>query len=264
MLDNMVHAEENMYFRSVVVLLMFLAITASGSVQQPAIQMEMEFVRIPAGEFVMGCSNGDNTCADEEKPAHRVEITKAFEIGKYEVTQAQFEALMGRNYSEYKGPNRPVENVSWRDAQEFLLKLTDRQDGYRYRLPTEAEWEYAARAGSTAGFSGEPDDLGWYFENSNAQTHPVGQKKPNAWGIYDMHGNVWEWTADWYNPTYYQSSVSVDPAGPPTGRFRTMRGGSWVDQTLNARASKRDYFEDSADFHIGFRCVRVSTRQIVE
>jgi formylglycine-generating enzyme required for sulfatase activity len=235
-------------------LVLVLSTAVPGTAQRQLI--DMEFVRISPGEFVMGCSTGDNDCSDEEKPAHRVEITKPFEIGKYEVTQAEWVFVMGTNYSEFKGPNRPVENVTWLDTQEFLRRLNEKQDGYRYRLPTEAEWEFAARAGTAGPYSAEPDQIGWYTENSNAQTHPVGQKKPNAWGLYDMNGNVWEWTQDWYDERYYQSSTTVNPTGPSSGRFHTMRGGSWVDQALNARASKRDYFEDSADFHIGFRCVR--------
>src|SRR5205814_402004 len=151
----------------------------------------MPFVRISPGEFMMGCSTADNECNDGEKPAHRIRITKTFEIGKYEVTQAEWESVMGTNPSMFRGPSRPVENISWLDAQEFLLRLTAHQDGYRYRLPTEAEWEFAARAGSTRAYSEEPDQVGWYQENSGGQTHPVGQKRPNAWGLYDVSGNVW-------------------------------------------------------------------------
>ena len=213
----------------------------------------------------MGCSAGDMECNDDEKPAHQVAIPRAFEIGKYEVTQTEWEAVMGKdmNYSEFKGPNNPVENVPWVYAQEFLSRLNDRKDGYRYRLPTEAEWEYAARAGTTTPYGGPRDEMGWYTENSGAHTHPVGQKQPNAWGIYDMNGNVWEWTQDWYDENYYPSSPSSNPQGALKGRFHTMRGGSWVDGEMNARVSNRDYFEDSADFHIGFRCVRESTRLTV-
>ena len=251
---------------SVASLLLLLGwATTPEAAQQPA--QDMQFVRISPGEFMMGCSEGDNDCGDEEKPAHRVRITKEFEIGKYEVTQAEWVSVMGTNYSEFRVPVRPVENVSWADAQEFLRRLTARQDGYRYRLPTEAEWEYAARAGTTGAYPGESDQMGWYYENSGEQTHPVGQKEPNAWGLYDMSGNVYEWTQDWYDKSYYQSiqtTVTRDPVGPPSGRFHSLRGGSWVDSVTNARVSKRDYFEDAADFHIGFRCVRESTRLIVE
>jgi len=216
----------------------------------------MRFVRVLPGGFMMGCSTGDSECGAAEKPAHFVRITKAFEIGSYEVTQAQWEAVMGTNRSTFKGSSRPVENVSWLEAQEFVRRLTEKQDGYRYRLPTEAEWEFAARAGTTTAYPGEADQAGWFQENSTQQTHPVGQKKPNAWGLYDVSGNVWEWTDDWYDETYYQRSPAADPKGPSSGRFHTIRGGAWVEPVENARVSKRDYFEDAADFHIGFRCVR--------
>src|SRR6185295_12837821 len=128
---------------------------------------------------------------------HKVRITRQFEIGKYEVTQEQWQAVMGDNPSNFKGANLPVEKVSWNDAQDFLLKLNAR-DGYTYRLPTEAEWEYACRAGSMGDFAGELDDVAWYDKNSGSKTHPVGQKRPNVWGLYDMHGNVSEWCSDWY------------------------------------------------------------------
>ena len=243
-------------------LLLLVWITTPGAAQLLA--PEMQFVRISPGDFMMGCSEGDNDCGDEEKPAHRVRITKAFEIGAYEVTQAQWQSVMGTNYSEFRVPVRPVEYVSWNDAQEFLRRMTARQDGFRYRLPTEAEWEFAARAGTMGAYPGEADQMGWYYENSGEQTHPVGQKQPNPWGLYDMSGNVYEWTEDWYDAKYYQSSVTIDPIGPSSGRFHTIRGGSWVDSVQNARVSKRDYFEDAADFHIGFRCVREPARRIAE
>src|SRR5437667_5221339 len=114
-------------------------------------------------------------------------------MGKYEVTQAQWESVMERNPSRFRGADRPVEQVSWNDVQQFLQKLNARGDGYRYRLPAEAEWEYAARAGTSGPYAGNLDAMAWYEQNSGKQTHPVGQKQPNAWGLYDMHGNVWEW-----------------------------------------------------------------------
>jgi formylglycine-generating enzyme required for sulfatase activity len=142
---------------------------------------DIEFVKIVPGEFIMGCSTGDEACDADEKPAHRVQITKAFEIGKYEVTQAQWQAAMGSNPSTIKGDNRPVETVSKEEAQGFLARLNARNDGYRYRLPTEAEWEYAARAGGAQ--TAVLDEVAWYAANSGDETHPVGQKKPNAWGL---------------------------------------------------------------------------------
>jgi formylglycine-generating enzyme required for sulfatase activity len=169
----------------------------------------MEFVLIQAWTFQMGSNNGE----PNEKPVHMVRISRPFYLGKYEVTQAQWEAVMGNNPSQFKGdPNSPVENVSWDDVQEFikrLKRLNTRESGVKYRLPREAEWEYAAQAGTTTAYSfgNDPSQLGeyaWYGENANGETHPVGQKKPNPWGLYDMHGNVWEWVQDWYGvgPTY--------------------------------------------------------------
>src|SRR5689334_2501748 len=145
--------------------------------QKPA--TTMQFVRIAPGEYLMGCSPGDDQGADDERPSHRVRITKAFDLAKYEVTQDEWMSVMGENPSEFPGLNRPVEHVSYFDALEFLRRLNSRQDGYRYRLPTEAEWEYAARAGVTTATIGVLGDVAWYFTNSHNETHPVGEKKPN-------------------------------------------------------------------------------------
>jgi len=188
-----------------------------------------EFVKIQPGEFMMGCSPNDTQCDMQESPPHRVGITKPFEMGKYEVTQAQWEAVMGTNPSQFKGRDRPVENVNtWVEALEFIDALNTLGDGYRYRIPTEAEWEYAARAGSPDAFPGILDSIAWYTANSGEQTHPVGQKQPNAWGLYDTLGNVSEWVADWYSPTYYAESPALDPTGPPTGSLRFPRGGGAI------------------------------------
>ena len=176
----------------------------------------MEFVKIAPGEFMMGCSTSDSECQGDEKPAHRVQITKPFEIGKYEVTQAQWQAVMGSNPSTIKGDDHPVETISKQEAQDFLAKLTARNDGYRYRLPTEAEWEYAARAGAPTPVP--LDEVAWYAANSDDQTHPVGQKKPNAWGLYDTLGNVREWVSDQYAMNFYSNSPLADPTGPPSGQ----------------------------------------------
>jgi formylglycine-generating enzyme required for sulfatase activity len=217
----------------------------------------MEFVRIPAGEFQMGCSPGDTACDADEKPAHRVQITKAFEMGKYEVTQAQWEAVMGTNPSKFKGADRPVESVSWDDAQEFLKRLNARQDGYRYRLPTEAEWEYAARVGSSEKQTGPLDAVAWYDGNSGNQTHPIGQKQANGWGLYDMQGNVWEWCQDFYDENYYQSSPAQDPQGPSSRLGRVLRGGSWNYDPRGGRVSGRNGGTlDDRNGGIGFRWVR--------
>jgi formylglycine-generating enzyme required for sulfatase activity len=187
--------------------------------------LEMQFVKIAPGEFMMGCSVGDIDCNDDERPIHRVQITNAFEIGKYEVTQAQWQAVMGSNPSTMKGDDHPVETISKNDAHDFLNKLNERNDGYHYRLPTEAEWEYAARAGSKEPYAGRLDDIAWYAGNSDDETHAVGKKKPNAWGLYDVQGNVRELVEDWYGNNYYRNSPDVDPTGPAPGQQRGVFNG---------------------------------------
>jgi formylglycine-generating enzyme required for sulfatase activity len=213
-------------------LISFALVACSLLAQGPGARVDLArspvaiaFVKIARGEFMMGCSDADKACNDDEKPSHKVTLTKSFEMGKYEVTQAQYQAVMGVNPSTIKGENRPVETVSRTDAQDFLDKLNARNDGYRYRLSTEAEWEYAARAGSTGPYAGALDDIAWYAGNSGDETHPVGQKKPNQWGLYDMEGNVREWVSDWYSRTYYSSSPAADPSGPATPQRGGPQGG---------------------------------------
>ncbi len=222
------------------------------------IGVDIEFVPIPAGSFMMGCSPGDGECDDREKPAHTVRITKPFEMAKYETTQAQWEAVMGSNPSNLKGANRPVEQVSWNNVQEFLRRMNERNDGYRYRLPTEAEWEYAARAGSTGSRYGDLDEIAWYDGNSGSQTHEVGGKKPNAWGLYDMLGNVLECVADWGDASYYGHSPEADPMGPTNGYDKVLRGGSWNDVARYTRVSDRFSGPPTFRYYFfsGFRCVR--------
>ena len=162
-------------------------------------------------------------------------ITRPFYLGKHLVTQEQWEAVMGNNPSHFKGPKNPVEQVSWDDCQASLTKLNAKvRPGGKFALPTEAQWEYACRAGSTTRycFGDEESRLGeyaWYGANSGSKTHPVGEKKPNAWGLHDMHGNVWEWCQDWYDGGYYANSPTDDPMGPATGSLRVYRGGCWLD-----------------------------------
>lgn len=210
------------------------------------------FVQILEGNFRMGSENGEAG----EKPVHPVKVS-TLEMGKYELTQEQWQSVMGSNPSKFKGANLPVENVSWNDAQEFIKKLNAQNDGYTYRLPTEAEWEYVCRAGTTGDYAGNVNEMAWYKSNSAGETHPVGQKRPNAWGLHDMHGNVWEWCNDWYDENYYKKSPGVDPSGPSTGSDRVGRGGSWYDKTFSLRSAHRgNAATDYRDDLLGLRLVR--------
>ena len=190
--------------------------------------VKLEMILIRPGSFMMGSDKGDS----DEKPAHKVKITNPFYLGKFEVTQAQYQAVMGSNPSNFKGEgNLPVEMVSWDDCQGFLKKLNEKMPGKEFRLPTEAEWEFACRAGSTTEYCFGDDEsileqYAWYSNNSNSKTHPVGGKKPNAWGLYDMYGNVWEWCNDYYGDKYYESSPAEDPKGADSSDVRVLRGGS--------------------------------------
>jgi formylglycine-generating enzyme required for sulfatase activity len=215
----------------------------------------MEFVTIQPGTFRMGCSEGDRLCDPDENPPHVVRLTRSFSIGKYEVTQAQWSALMERNPSRFKGETLPVENITFDQVQEFLKRLNALNDGFKYRLPAEAEWEYAARAGTAGPNTGPLGDVAWYMENSGGMSHPVGQKKPNAWGLHDMEGNVYEWTQDWFFD--YEEDPQTDPRGPETGYERVPRGGSWESTPKGIRTSNRNQLEpDGANYNVGFRLVR--------
>jgi len=218
----------------------------------------MEFVLIPAGTFQMGSNDGN-----DEKPVHTVRIMQPFYLGKYEVTQGQWQAVMGSNPSKFTGdPNRPVENVSWDDVQEFIRRLNSREGGATYRLPTEAEWEYAVRAGTTTrwSFGDDARQLGryaWPEENAGGYTHPVGQLQPNPWGLYDMHGNVWEWVQDWYGS--YTSGTAVDPAGPSSGSDRVYRGGSCYGLARECWSALRRGAAPGNRYNaLGFRLLRVA------
>jgi formylglycine-generating enzyme required for sulfatase activity len=216
-----------------------------------------EFVSIAPGEFMMGCSPGDVACEPAEQPAHRVAITRGFEIGKFEVTQAQWETVMGSNPSQFKGADRPVDNINtWTDAKQFVEKLNALGDGYLYRLPTEAEWEYSARAGTTVPHPGGVDAVAWFNGNSSAQSHPVGQKQPNAWGLYDTLGNVAEWVEDWHSLTYYAESPALDPQGPRTGTVHFPRGGAWGQIPNWVRVSSRRILPANSYGGFGLRLVR--------
>jgi len=222
----------------------------------------MEFVFVKGGEFEMGDTFGDGL--SDEKPPHEVRVSD-FWIGKYTVTQGQWQKMMGNNPSYFKsGDNYPVEQVSWDDVQGFIQRLNQRT-GKKYRLPTEAEWEFAARSGGKkekwAGTSDESEfeEYAWYDKNSGKQTHPVGQKKPNALGLYDMSGNVLEWCGDWYDEKYYQNSPKNDPRGPSSGQYKVLRGSSWGIKAVKGRASGRGWFVPTERVYtLGFRLVSSS------
>ena len=249
----------------------------------------LKYLWIPAGTFSMGCSQGDTECGDDEKPSHRVHLTRGFWMGQTEVTVRAY-----KRYAAERGkvmPPEPMEadkplNPGWADGRMPIVDVTwdEAQEYCRWvggRLPTEAEWEYAARAGDTASRYGPIDDIAWYADNSGSQrfdsakfwadqnNYPqrlnangngmkgVGQKRANAWGVYDMLGNLWEWVNDWYTPNYYQSSSAVDPLGPSQGTRKVLRGGSWAHYERDIRVSTRAGTPPSsrgAHGH-GFRCV---------
>ncbi len=198
-----------------------------------------QFALIPAGSFQMGSLTGD----EDERPVHTVNITRPFRLQKTEVTQHQWKAVMGANPSVFSscGETCPVDAVSWNDVQAFIQALNAANPGKNYRLPTEAEWEYAARAGTVGDYGGTGvlDEMGWYPGNSGPSTHVVAQKQPNAWGLFDMHGNAMEWVQDYYSASYYGVSPSIDPSGPPSGDRRIFRGGSADRSAATARSADR-------------------------
>jgi formylglycine-generating enzyme required for sulfatase activity len=220
----------------------------------------------------MGSPDTDEDAGKDEKPQHRVRITRPFYLGAYEVTQGQYRAVTGASPSKFnKGPDDlPVERVSWKDAMAFCNKLSEREGlkpyyqtgagaqsgGDGYRLPTEAEWEYACRAGSTTQYSF--DARWWCRDNSGGETHPVGQKRPNAWGLYDMHGNVWEWCGDGYDEGYYARSPGADPLGPSQAANRVARGGSWSSLSHECWSAHRNVSGQGGRYDtLGFRVARV-------
>lgn len=210
--------------------------------------VSFNMIAVKGGTFTMGATSEQGSDAyDDEKPTHQVTLSDYY-IGETEVTQELWQAVMGSNPSYFTGNlQRPVEDVSWEGCQEFIKKLNE-LTGKTFRLPTEAEWEYAARGGSQSrGFkysgSDNIDAVAWYYGNSGSTTHPVGQKQPNELGVYDMSGNVWEWCQDWYDSNYYSSSPQTNPAGPSSGSYRVLRGGSWFNNAGHCRVSNRDdYF----------------------
>ena len=261
------------------------------------LQASQRMVEVPSGEFMMGALKDDEDAYDAEKPRHKVRISRAFLLGKYAVTQVLYESIMGVNPSYFQGSTRPVECVSWCDAVLFCNKLSEKEglesvyeipegleaackaqskdnddsvddlskrvkinlDANGYRLPTEAEWEYAARGNADYKYAGSNtlDEVGWYRDNSGRKTHPVGQKKANGFGLYDMSGNVWEWV--WDRSRKYDGSSKTDPVGAVELSFRVDRGGSWDNYAFYARASFRYNSHPSYRYnYIGFRVLRVA------
>lgn len=235
----------------------------------------MRFVKIPTGEFLMGTSNLDPVLAEmqtpnprrvrDETPSHKVVIPEPFYLGETEVTQQQWLAVMGTRPGPYeywqhsRWPELPVVSVTWHDVQRFIEALNEQSDTVRYRLPTEAEWEYAARAGTT-GIRPFPieemDEHVWYILTSYDEVQPVGELQPNPWGLYDMLGNVWEWVQDWYAPEYYARSPTIDPQGPEDGSKRVRRGGSYHCQLPLVRPAYRAADAPDVTYSVvGFRLV---------
>jgi len=214
-------------------------------------------VSILPGKFRMG----------ESVRQLEVTLDQPFWIAPTQCTQREWKAVMGGNPSYFKGENLPVENVSWEDAMDFCRRVTEREraagrlpEGYEYTLPTEAQWEYACRAGTSGDCAGNLDEMAWYDANSGGTTHPVGQKKPNAWGLRDMHGNVWEWCLDWYGD--YPEGSATDPKGPQSGTLRVVRGGGWCFSAGYCRSAYRDWFEPCVrNGYLGFRLALSSVRQ---
>jgi formylglycine-generating enzyme required for sulfatase activity len=224
----------------------------------------LHLLLIGEGQFDMGSPEEEPNRDPDESPVHKVKISQSFYMGKFEITQRQFKAVMGYNPSIFddfdSSPDHPVENLSWKEAEEFIDKLNELGIG-TFRLPTEAEWEFACRAGTQTpyywGHDMKPNgtsEYAWANSRSMAMTHPVGEKKPNSWGLYDMSGNVWEWCSDWYGR--YDEAPAVDPEGLESGKNKVFRGGSWYDFFESHRCANRHrHGTDKGYTAIGFRVV---------
>jgi len=266
---NFCHMKKHFIFFTVMLLVITNCSNNNNEEEQP---FEPKMVFVEGGTFTLGCADNDNDCYDDDKPEHQVTLN-SFYIGKYEVTQGQWEAVMGNNpsWNANKGVNNPVDHVSWNDVQEYFIKLNE-LTGKNYRLPTEAEWEYAARGGNKSkGFtfsgSNNIDEIGWYGSHYSPpsnntgtikeyRTQPVGKKKPNELGIYDMSGNVKEWCSDWYD--LYTSSEKTNPIGPatPIYPYRVHRGGACNTYSYFCRVTKRNGDRpEKRDYNLGFRIV---------
>ena len=227
----------------------------------------MEMIYVGPGEFMMGSNNGYNN----EEPVHKVRLTKGYWLGKYEVTQQQWQSAIGSNPSYFKGGNKPVECVSWNDCQKFIDKIQSevrRQFGnYKASLPTEAQWEFACRAGTTGDYAGNIDNMAWHGSwfgwTHPVGTHPVGTKNANAWGFHDMHGNVWEWCQDWYDSAYYSKSPVDDPCNTAAGGYRVLRGGGWRSDARRCRSAGRNGSFPARGYNLyGFRlCCSAGPRE---
>jgi formylglycine-generating enzyme required for sulfatase activity len=239
-------------------LLFFVLLQSNCTAQGALADLQAGMVKVQGGTFTMGCTAKQGDCAAASKPSHTVTVS-TFYISKFDVTQAQWEAVMGTNPSHFNNcPNCPVENVSWNDAMAFIAKL-NAKTGKKYRLPTEAEWEFAARGGNNSkGYKyaggNDIDAVAWYKGNSGGKTQPVGQKQPNELGLYDMTGGVWQWCSDWRDDKYYAISPANDPRGPASGEVRVARGSCWNDIIQNCSVSLRGSDAPSVPHDvIGFR-----------
>jgi formylglycine-generating enzyme required for sulfatase activity len=235
--------------------------SAAGEIRELT-ALKIKFCWCPIGTFNMG-SPADALGSERNEQQFEVHLSKGFWMQQTELTQSQYEALMGVNPSHFRSDSNPVESVTFQEAKEFCRRLCElppeKNSGNLYRLPTEAEWEYACRAGSTSSFCFGDDEMmleayGWFNGNAARTTHPVGGKKPNAWGLHDMHGNVGEWCSDYYGP--YPSGPQTDPTGPETGGQIVVRGGGWFFVPQNSRSAHRDAYPPGARYvGLGFRLV---------
>ncbi|MBF0383245.1 MAG: formylglycine-generating enzyme family protein [Magnetococcales bacterium] len=271
---------EPLQYKIVLFLLLFAAITVTTPYSFAEIDsyttpkefknsIGMKFVLIPSGRSVIGSPDGGGDSRRDETPQHMVSFDKPFYLGKYEVTQQQYKLVMNRNISKFKlfGETRPVENVSWYDAQKFIKKLNELEGENKYRLPTESEWEYACRAGTKTDYSFGDDEAdiaqyAWYGDNkgnANGRTHDIGSKKPNPWGLYDMHGNVLEWVQDVYKRTAYRGEEhrGKNHLYEGSGSFRILRGGSWIHDAEDLRCANRNFNLPGNIYHnTGFRILK--------